>query len=314
MTSGLDLWEPLRDRIAPGSDIEMPERPAESFSNETIFLTFTKPPSPPHRVVVKIYADDKLDRAKYAAREYAALDLLRVHSVRCPIPILLDTDASVLPSPGIVTERLTGKPSLEYRNDAHRVRELAETLAHIHAIEPSPSQERLFMDSDEEAVYFLHGEKWREMMQAHPDGEEVYRVCHELHEAYRPQMRRLVHLDFWSGNLLWNKGKLTGVVDWEEAAVGNPVYDLAYFQMDLRNVGGQELVDNFTDEYRNASGYEIDQQELAYFQLAASVRAMPDPGGGIAEASVLGDTWSTAESLWQSLRTHISIAMKSLRT
>ena len=39
------------------------------------------------------------------------------------------------------------------------------------------------------------------------------------------QDERLLHGDFWPGNLLWHEGELAGVIDWEDAATGNPLED-----------------------------------------------------------------------------------------
>jgi hygromycin-B 4-O-kinase len=43
----------------------------------------------------------------------------------------------------------------------------------------------------------------------------------------RPNHRYLVHGDFGSNNVLCDKGQITGVIDWSEAMLGDPHYDLA---------------------------------------------------------------------------------------
>lgn len=51
--------------------------------------------------------------------------------------------------------------------------------------------------------------------------------------AYHPHVAlALVHLDDWRGNVLWDRGQTTAVVDWEEAACGDPVVDVAYCRDD----------------------------------------------------------------------------------
>lgn len=42
-----------------------------------------------------------------------------------------------------------------------------------------------------------------------------------------PEMRRLVHGDFGSNNVLTDGLRITGVIDWSEAMIGDPVYDIA---------------------------------------------------------------------------------------
>ncbi|WP_448952465.1 phosphotransferase family protein [Labrys neptuniae] len=42
-----------------------------------------------------------------------------------------------------------------------------------------------------------------------------------------PNRRSLVHGDFGSNNVLAHEGRITGVIDWSEAMVGDPLYDVA---------------------------------------------------------------------------------------
>lgn len=45
--------------------------------------------------------------------------------------------------------------------------------------------------------------------------------------VYCPEQRRLVHGDFGSNNVLTDGRKITGVIDWSEALLGDPLYDVA---------------------------------------------------------------------------------------
>ncbi|REE88992.1 hygromycin-B 4-O-kinase [Paenibacillus taihuensis] len=52
----------------------------------------------------------------------------------------------------------------------------------------------------------------------------------EVIEAFAPRcpdVRRLVHGDFGSNNVLTDGGIITGVIDWSEAMLGDPLYDVA---------------------------------------------------------------------------------------
>jgi hygromycin-B 4-O-kinase len=47
-------------------------------------------------------------------------------------------------------------------------------------------------------------------------------------ERFIPQDRHLLHGDFGRTNILAHNGKITGVIDWSEAMVGDPLFDLAW--------------------------------------------------------------------------------------
>jgi hygromycin-B 4-O-kinase len=49
----------------------------------------------------------------------------------------------------------------------------------------------------------------------------------ERFAEYCPEERKLVHGDFGSNNVLTDAGKITAVVDWSEALLGDPLYDVA---------------------------------------------------------------------------------------
>lgn len=45
--------------------------------------------------------------------------------------------------------------------------------------------------------------------------------------AHCPEVRQFVHGDFGSNNVLTDGQRITGVIDWSEAMIGDPLYDLA---------------------------------------------------------------------------------------
>ena len=49
----------------------------------------------------------------------------------------------------------------------------------------------------------------------------------ESEAEYKTEVRRLIHGDFGSNNVLVADGRVTGLIDWSEAMVGDSLYDLA---------------------------------------------------------------------------------------
>ncbi len=63
-----------------------------------------------------------------------------------------------------------------------------------------------------------------------------------------------IHRDFHPGNVLWRRGRVSGLVDWEAAALGPPVVDVAHCRVNLLEHGGLTAADRFTEAWERLSG------------------------------------------------------------
>jgi aminoglycoside phosphotransferase (APT) family kinase protein len=72
----------------------------------------------------------------------------------------------------------------------------------------------------------------------------------------------LTHHDYWSGNVVWRDGKLTGVVDWSGAARGPRGFDLGWCRLDLVLLFDERIADLFLAAYGDGSGCTIDDIAL----------------------------------------------------
>ena len=80
----------------------------------------------------------------------------------------------------------------------------------------------------------------------------------------------LLHGDFWPGNLLWNNGQLVGIIDWEDAAIGDPLADLAKCRLEFLGAFGQLAVINFTDCYLPKTP-AIDPTDVPFWDLCMAM-------------------------------------------
>jgi aminoglycoside phosphotransferase (APT) family kinase protein len=81
----------------------------------------------------------------------------------------------------------------------------------------------------------------------------------------------LLHGDFWPGNALWRDSSLVGVVDWEDAVLGDPLHDVANARMELCMAFGISAAREFARQYcefRPAA----DMTALRHWDLYASLR------------------------------------------
>jgi aminoglycoside phosphotransferase (APT) family kinase protein len=63
----------------------------------------------------------------------------------------------------------------------------------------------------------------------------------------------LTHDDFWSGNVVWEDGRLSGVVDWCSAALGPAGFDLGWCRLDLCLLYDRRIADVFLRSYEITS-------------------------------------------------------------
>ncbi|WP_336133608.1 phosphotransferase family protein [Natronomonas amylolytica] len=89
----------------------------------------------------------------------------------------------------------------------------------------------------------------------------------------------LVHGDFRVGNMLVDDGTMTGVLDWEFARAGDPLFDIGYASMDyyagklINEPERPELAcsllerDWFYDEYEKRTGRTVTQERVKFWRV-----------------------------------------------
>ena len=70
------------------------------------------------------------------------------------------------------------------------------------------------------------------------------------------------------GNFVFENGKVTGIVDWEFAHVGDPMDDWAWLDMRMPDADLTELQDRYT----RATGIAIDHERIRYYRAAVDYR------------------------------------------
>jgi aminoglycoside phosphotransferase (APT) family kinase protein len=280
ITLSKETVQKLLELIHPGSQPVAIDLAPGSYSNFTHIVTARVPNGEEFRIVVRRYqVFGHYDRGQKARREFAALECAYQNGIPAPQPLYLDDTGDLLGIPGIVTPCVPGAQIESPADPIAWARALAEMLARIHAIPLDIAPRSLLLDANDEATWFLHSEKVPEYMQAHPDGERVWRALKTGFPRLKPVPPTLVHVDYWPGNILWNGDQISAVVDWEEAAIGDPAIDVAYCCMDIELRGLSAAAAEFLRAYEAAAGRPI--TNLGFWELAAAARPMFAPQGWI---------------------------------
>jgi aminoglycoside phosphotransferase (APT) family kinase protein len=67
----------------------------------------------------------------------------------------------------------------------------------------------------------------------------------------------LTHSDYWSGNVVWRDGALTGIVDWSGGVRGPRGFDVSWCRLDLYLLFGESVADVFLSAYEDAIGHPV---------------------------------------------------------
>jgi len=282
-TLSTEVAQKLLKEISPGSQLTGIQFAPGSYSNFTHFVTACDSSEAEIRLVVRRYqAFGPYDRGQKARREFAALQFVCQNGIPAPQPLYLDDTGDLLGIPGIVTRYVPGAQIESPAEPVAWARALAETLARVHTVPCELAPRNLLLDANAEATWFLHSDRIPDFMQAHPDGERVWQAVRRGFPRLEPVPPTLVHVDYWPGNILWDGDQISAVVDWEEAALGDPAIDVAYCRMDMALKGLPQAADEFLHAYEAATGHLL--ANLGIWELAAAARPMFSPHGWISES------------------------------
>ncbi|ACO46830.2 phosphotransferase [Deinococcus deserti] len=202
------------------------------------------------RLVVREYGRQDLIRAPdLAVREFQLLEELYRAGLPVPTP--------VHHRPGLlVTTFLEGQNGATALADP---RQLARFLVRLHALDPAGM-----------GLPLLSGPC---PAPAAPDESlSESRIRSALHDLNQGEPGRLsvLHGDLWPGNTLWQAGQLSAVLDWEDAAVGDPLADVGNTRLELLFSEGEAAMQAFTREYGKYGDLDLDR--LRYWDLRAALR------------------------------------------
>ena len=271
---GVNVWDPLlrelRTVVGP-LRLERCVRLGGGVSAVTHRLDLSAANGAVQSIVVKLPKSRTPEQMRECARvEFLTLEALRGAGLGAPVPRLLDVSGRLLGTPGMVLEYLPGAVDFAPARPYAMLREMARRLAQIHTL---PVEQRplahlpLRHCTVEQLVYQTPQELDRTLNEA--DVRAALR-------ANWPRLRRvrpcLLHGDYWPGNLLWTRSGLLGVIDWEEAEMGDPLADLAVARLDVLWAFGWAAMDRFTDFYRREMNTKT--LELPVWDLVAALRPM----------------------------------------
>ena len=249
-------------RIAPGARVTRVRRLRNAWAAAMHAVDVDDGRGETHRLVVRRWARrDYPPDPGVVDNEAAALTALAAApGLTVPALLAADPDGTAADAPAVVMTRLPGHDVLAPRDLDRYLDGLAAALHAIHAapvrLDPLFEYRPWNLDGLDEAPGWSR----------RPD---VWRRAIAL--ARRPVPRHLpvlCHRDFHPGNVLWRRGRVTGVVDWTHACRGPAAADVAHCRVNLAQLFGLEAANEFARRYGPVD-------DLAWFDIVAVVGCEP---------------------------------------
>jgi len=219
-------------------------------------------------VVVRRYGQWRIrHHPRTPDQEWATLTALARVGAPAPVPLWLDCDGTVFGCPTLVTSKLPGRGLLTPRDQTAWITGLAEALGRIHAAPLNADELAVLSDQREDLSRILDRDTPPADLAEQARGREVWEAMLRLWPRIQPSPSTLVHGDYWPGNTLWHRGRLSGVIDWEQARRGDPAQDVAYCRQDLAVLFGPAAAEAFLRGYETFTGRTI--QHSVFWDLYA---------------------------------------------
>ncbi|WP_054370951.1 phosphotransferase family protein [Rhodococcus rhodochrous] len=242
------------------------------FSKETLRAHVTDTTGIRQDIVIRKVSPGR--RADGLRPEYDVVSFVASSNVPVPKPLWYDENA--LGGPAFATTAVSGRtmgsvwgwtesPSLEV------VRDLARAMGALHSLDlsdlgntplpPLRTRSDHLAAIDERAGVLA--EIWNTDDAYRPVFEHVLRWLRTNTPA-DCTAPVLVHGDFALHNVMVSNHRISALLDWERAHIGNPSEDLAYLKPSIDQAGAW---DEFVDEYRTAGGPPVNSEDLVYFTV-----------------------------------------------
>jgi aminoglycoside phosphotransferase (APT) family kinase protein len=243
-------WDALADALARGARVTRVHRLVGGGSADAYDVTLDQAPG---RVVVKVFRDGD----DTAPQEWSHLQLAQRVTMPVPEPIAADLESTWFGRPAIVMSRLTGRPDVAPNDVDTWIGSLARALTELHETPLDGAHGALTRPP--------RAESWRP-----PPGHHDSLTSRAVNAvtAHLPSLTAdhvFTHGDFNPSNVLWDGGRITGVVDWSAARLDTRWSELAYCRDAVCLLLGPDVADRLADAYSDIVGHASD--ELAVYDL-----------------------------------------------
>ena len=241
--------------------------------------------------------------------EFELLRHLDAHGIPVAKPRAFDDSGRILPQAYVVLDFVPGTTRFTTDDPVGMAVHMADVLAAIHDLDAtSASLPVLPLHADRMQGWVITDLDRRE---PDPSLREPL-VRRHLDDHWPPPTTELclLHADYFPGNIVWQGDAIAAVIDWESAALGDPMADIATTRLDLRWAYGAEIAERFTHRYLATTGRST--ATLPVWELVVSLR----PAGTISlwasDMAAHGRPDITADSMRREQHAYVDSALQRL--
>jgi aminoglycoside phosphotransferase (APT) family kinase protein len=221
-----------------------------------------------HALVLRRFIRPNWKYPGLARREALVLDALERARYPAPRLVAFDDGPAECDARAVLMTRLPGRVELAPKDIDAWLWRMAEALPAIHAITLPRGLGRYRPYTDPHTVdvplWSKERRAWRDVL--------------DLARSRQPRTTpRFIHRDYHPSNMLWQRGRITGVVDWISACAGPPQIDVAHCRVNLVRLHGLQTADRFLAHYASASGTRAEDY-AAYWDAIALADSGVEPG------------------------------------
>jgi len=269
-TPGSKKFEEVVQKIEPQSKLLRTWELKGGVSAQVTALEIERPDGRTQKMIVRQHgAVDFEHNPHLAADEFKLLQLLHSVGLAVPKPYYLDQSGKIFSTPYVVIEYIEGESEIAPSDVTNFILQLTIHLSRIHQVDCS-KLDVSFLPQQEKIV----AKKLRERPTNVGESGDERRIRDALESVWPIHQHNpsvLLHGDFWPGNILWRDGLLVAVIDWEDAALGDPLADVANSRREILWAFGIDAMQHFTHQYQSMT--TIDFTNLPYWDLCAALRS-----------------------------------------
>jgi aminoglycoside phosphotransferase (APT) family kinase protein len=189
------------------------------------------------------------DTAALVRDEVATLRAVHDAGLPAPEPVAADVDGRESDGhPAILMTRLPGRPYLTPADPEGWLRQIAAMAVRIHDVQvaaPPPFRSRIGAAAP--------------VIPASATRPAVWEAAFAILRQQAPQPATcFIHRDYQHFNLLWRRGRLTGVVDWATSCTGPADFDAGHCRLNLAVLFGADWAERLRLAYEAEAGRAID--------------------------------------------------------